>query len=150
MCRSKRLGLVFTLTALGLAIDAHPAQGQTMSFFRQFRDPRISLTFASDGSQVSGPVAAAADTSGIYVISNRSSCHAGVVRCADVSKYDDRGDELWTREFTIPAFARLSLRRAVADASGLYILALNEGAPSSVVRKYSADGNELWTRQLGF
>src|SRR5262245_9881791 len=94
MFRSKRLGIVFTLAALGLAISAHPSQWQTMSFFHQFGDPSIS-----------GTVAVAADPSGVYVISNGSSCHAGVVRCrADVRKYDDRGNELWTREFTIPAF----------------------------------------------
>ena len=140
MPRRKAFGLVFTLCASACAIGTLPAQGQTMSFFRQFSAPRVSE--ATD---------VAADASGIYVIGNRSGCSSAAVQCrADVSKYDYRGNELWTREFTAPALPRMVLIHAAVDASGLYVLGWNYESGPLLVRKYSVGGNELWTRELAF
>jgi len=37
-------------------------------------------------------------------------------------KYDSRGNELWTREFSVPSGARLTLSAIAADATGFYVL----------------------------
>lgn len=111
----------FALIAVGLAI-CNPAQGQTMSFFRQ----------SAPGTDVYS-TAVTADRSGIYVFGN-----------AGVGKYDSRGNELWNRAFSAPAH----VRAAAVDASGVYGLGLSGIGDQSFLRKYSSEGSELWTRQL--
>jgi len=123
-------GLAFTLIALGLAITTRPMHGQTISYFRQFTTPGMDRA-----------AGVAADASGIYVIGNRPSPQGG---SAGVRKYDSRGNELWTREFSVSA-----LGNPATDATGVYVLGV-AGGGVNVLRKYSAEGNELWTRQLDF
>ena len=121
MLRCKCFNLLFTWIALGLAISTRAIEGQTMSLFRRFSAPGFETV--------------AADASGIYVFWN-----------AGVSKYDSRGNELWTREFSVPA----DVRGAAADATGVYGLGFGGPANQFFLRKYSTGGNELWTRQLEF
>ena len=109
MSRSKRFGLVFTLAALGLAISAHPAQGQTMSFFRQFTTPWMDRA-----------VAVAADASGIYVAGNKPGPGGPV--SAGLRKYDSRGNEVWTREFSDPAGGNVTLYKTTTDSTGVYVI----------------------------
>ena len=106
-----RFGLILTLFALGLAIGVCPAQGQTMSFFRQFRTPGIG-----------GATAVAADASGIYVFGNKAA-PAGGQATAGVRKYDSGGVELWTREFSAP-HKDITLWKAATDLTGVDVLAL--------------------------
>ena len=134
----KPKGLAFSLIALGLAISTRPMPGQTISFFRQFTTPGMDRA-----------TAVAADASGIYVIGNRPAPQGGP-GSAGVRKYDSRGNELWTREFSVPALGNVQLIKAAADATGVYVLGFGGANGQFVLRKYSAEGNELWTRQLDF
>ncbi len=125
-------GLGFTLIVLWMATS--PMQGQTMSFLRQFTVPGMDRA-----------TAVAADASGIYVIGNRPG--RAFEGRAGVRKYDSRGNELWTREFSVSEPGR-----AAADATGVYVVGYVRSESGEIaaqsVRKYSADGTELWTRQL--
>jgi hypothetical protein len=60
-----------------------------------------------------------------------------------VRKYDTDGNELWSRQFGVSAYAFA----VDADASGVYVA--GGGGVGAFVRKYDADGNELWIRQFG-
>jgi uncharacterized protein (TIGR03437 family) len=111
------------LIALASAIGNRTLQGQTISFLS--RAPGIDEFSA-----------VAADASGVYVFWN-----------AGVRKYDSRGSELWTREFSAPVSGIIS---ATADATGVYMIEYGGDAARMLVRKYSAVGDELWARQLGF
>ena len=122
MLRHPRCRLVFMLITLGLAIGASPIKEQTLSFFRH-------------APEIDQYTAVAADASGIYAFWN-----------AGVRKYDSRGNELWTREFSAPAGGIIS---AAADATGISMAGYGDIAQLFVC-KYSAGGNELWTRQLEF
>ena len=119
------------------AMAISPMQAQTMSFFRQFTAPGIDSASA-----------VAADASGIYVIGNGAS--PGGLNSAGVRKYDSRGNELWTREFSVLTGARVTLSPAVADTTGFYVFGLDGTAGQGVLRKYSPSGGEVWTRQLEF
>jgi len=121
MLRSKCFNLLFMSIALGLAIGARAIEGQTMSLFRRFSAPGLETV--------------AADASGIYVFWN-----------AGVSKYDARGNELWTRELG----ASTNIKGAATDATGVYGLGSAGPANQFFLRKYSTGGDELWTRRLEF
>ena len=123
--------LSFTLIVLGLAISTRPMPGQTISFLRHLSTPR---TPAWDRVTT-----VAADPSGIYVIAS-----------GGLRKYDSRGNELWAREFSVPAPEGAALVRAAANATGVYMISWTNAESSRFVRKYSAAGDELWTRQLEF
>jgi uncharacterized protein (TIGR03437 family) len=123
---------MFRHSCFGLAIMVMALEAQTLSFFRQFSTPEIN-----------GATAVAADASGIYVFGTRRPGYFSAHTGAGVRKYDFRGNELWTREFTDSAY----IWRAAADATGIYVLT-SPGQPMVWLRKYSADGNELWGRQL--
>ncbi len=138
MLRNTCFSLVYTLFAIECAMGALPMAGQTMSLFRQFSTPGMDRA-----------TAVAADASGIYVIGNRGFSQGGGVR-----KYDSRGNELWTRELSVPARS-VQLVGAAADATGVYVAGYMRPVPlgdvvDPFVRKYSAGGDELWTRQLEF
>ena len=122
-----------------ILIGAASLAAETISFFRQFSTPGMD-----------GATAVASDGSNIYVIGNRwdpqvESSSAGI------RKYDPSGNELWTREVSAPGGASVTLARAAADATGVYVIAFAE--PAHLLRrlcKYSAAGDELWTRELEF
>src|SRR5689334_8203047 len=103
-CARRFSAMIVAAMAIG------PMQAQTMSFFRQFTTPGIDRA-----------IAVAADTSGIYVAGN-GPVEQGVQARAGIRKYDSRGVELWTREFSMPTGARLTLSAAAADATGFYVL----------------------------
>jgi len=73
-----------------------------------------------------------------------------------VRKYDESGNELWTRQFGSSAG---DLGYVTLDASGnVYVAGFTEGAlPGQLssgdrdvfIRKYDGSGNEIWTRQFG-
>jgi uncharacterized protein (TIGR03437 family) len=130
--KTKRLA--HTLIALGLAITTRPMHGQTISYFRQFSTPGIAEATVT------------ADASGIYVFESRPARPGGNAT-GGIRKYDAQGNEFWTREFTVP-HSYVSLRKAAADATGVYVLVFLGGEPVIWLRKYSSGGDELWTRQL--
>src|SRR4051794_33269963 len=85
----------FILIAFGPGIGARPMQGQTISFFREFSTPQMERASAI-----------AADATGVYVFGERPASD-GSLGSAAVSKFDSRGNQLWTRPFSAPATGRL-------------------------------------------
>ncbi len=132
----KPKGFAISLIALGLGIATRPMPGQTISFLRQFSTP------------IAGPTTVEADASGIYVFGSRPVPPGGHAT-GGISKYDAQGNELWTREFTVP-HSYVSFSKAAVDATGVYVLVLVGSEPLVWLRKYSSGGGELWTRQLDF
>src|SRR5687767_2174580 len=117
-----------------------PAQTPAMSFLRQFTSGGIESA-----------TAVAADQSGVYVAGIRTIPGVSTGR-AGVRKYDSKGNELWTREFTVtrefsvPVPGGPQFVRAAVDGTGVYLAEWT----AQVVRKYSPNGDELWTRSLEF
>ncbi|MEO8594078.1 MAG: hypothetical protein ABI759_12220 [Candidatus Solibacter sp.] len=110
--------------------------GQTISDFRQFSTPGIAGTTVT------------ADASGIYVFESRPAPPGGHAT-GGIRKYDAQGSQLWTREFTVSQ-SYVSLSKAAADTTGVYVLIHLGSEPVVWLRKYSSGGDELWTRQLDF
>src|SRR5262249_42757644 len=129
-----------TSLAIACALAGNPAWGQTISFFRQFSAPSLQRA-----------TAVAANASGVYVIGNSPLLHGGSYQ-GSVRKYDSQANELWAREFSVPAPFGAQLIGAAADDAGVYVIgylraAQNGDTAGVVLRKYSAAGDELWTRQ---
>jgi uncharacterized protein (TIGR03437 family) len=81
-------------------------------------------------------VRAAADASGVYVISGEP--------CL-LRKYGTGGAELWTRELRFPGLCGVA-----ADTTGVYVFGRDiPPILTSYLRKYSPDGAELWTTRFG-
>ena len=81
---------------------------------------------------------------------------------AFIRKYDEDGNELWTRQFGgvyAPLMGADDFGNAVAaDSTGVYVVGETEapldgqvdaGGFDAFIRKYDHDGNILWTRQFG-
>ncbi len=136
MLRNTCFSLLCALAAFDSAAFGVPVEGQPISFFRQFGRPGMDRA-----------VAVAADATGIYLIGDRPPWQSGV------RKYDREGNELWTREFSVPA-GGAQVIGAAADGTGVYIIGYfrnSQGMDAGqFVRKYSAGGDESWTRQLDF
>ncbi len=87
-------------------------------------------------------LAAATDTTGVYVLSfGVVGSGAGVL----ARKWDPSGNELWHREY--PTGFPTAI--AAADPGGFYVASgTGFGFVGTSLRRYDAGGNELWTRQL--
>lgn len=75
---------------------------------------------------------------------------------AYVRKYDENGQEQWTRQFGTGDFARVA--GMAADSGAVYAAGqvcgalpgqTASGSCDAYLRAYDHDGNELWTRQFG-
>jgi uncharacterized protein (TIGR03437 family) len=123
-----RLRALFVVLALGSAVSVRMAQGQEISFLREFEE------FTSANG-------VAVDATGVYVTGGEN---YGFVR-----KYDLDDNELWTRTFDVRSHGAKAI--AVNDAS-VYVLGFVESGfhsgSSSFLRKYDAGGNQLWIRQF--
>jgi hypothetical protein len=71
-------------------------------------------------------------------------------------KYDQDGDEVWTRQFGTAAHDHAVA--VAAESSGVYVAGntygslpgqVSAGDSDAFVRKYDAGGNEVWTHQFG-
>ncbi|HSB17623.1 MAG TPA: hypothetical protein VLE22_24450 [Bryobacteraceae bacterium] len=122
----KNSGALFMVIALGLAAGVPTAQGQEISFLREFS--------ISDWGAAHRVVV---DTSGIYVGGGGS---GGIF----VRKYSASGNELWTRQ--IPATNGGWTTGMAVDANGVYVVSSTRGKSS--VHKYDTSGNELWARPI--
>jgi hypothetical protein len=104
--------------------------------------------------------AIAAFGASVYVAGLTSGAFPGHINLgaedAFLSKYDESGNELWTRQFgTSDADEAIGV---FVDATGVYVAGLvagalpgliHNGGADAFVRKYDAAANELWTRQFG-
>jgi autotransporter-associated beta strand protein len=102
----------------------------------------------------------AADGSGVYVagfvdgtLPGQTSAGAGD---AFVRRYDEAGNEIWTRQFGTPFTEWVN--DVAVDASGIYVVGTTGGTlpgqtragdADAFVREYDTNGNEHWTRQFG-
>jgi uncharacterized protein (TIGR03437 family) len=118
---------LFSVLALGSAVSVRVAQGQEISFQREFEETSAN--------------GVAVDATGVYVTGGET---YGFVR-----KYDLDDNELWTRTFDVRSHGAKAI--AVNDA-GVYVLGFVESGfhsgSSSFLRKYDAGGNQLWIRQF--
>jgi uncharacterized protein (TIGR03437 family) len=138
MLRSMCCSFGFFLIALGSGIGARPMHGQTISFFREFSTPQMDRASAI-----------VADATGVYLFGERPASD-GSLGSAAVSKFDSRGNQLWTRPFSAPVAGRLQFIGVASEPTGIYVLVGVGDFLQFFIRKYSAEGNELWTRELGF
>lgn len=127
-----RFAVAGALGASLLAVSAPRAQGQRISFLREFN---ISGFDEARGVGV--------DATGVYVVGSGTAVGGGTQR-AFLRKYGPGGSELWTRQLgeTYPQTALVT-----ADATGVYVVWGAFYVPA-FVRKYDPAGTELWTRQL--
>ncbi len=106
----------------------------------------------------------AADSSGVYAVGVTDGALPGQTGAANgggsafIRKYDPKGTELWTREFTVAGNEQAN---AVAvNSTGVYVVGEaagvfpgaqvdSDGSFNFWVRKYDANGNEKWTSQFG-
>ena len=124
--------IAFVLCCVGSML-AH-----TISFLREFNTPATEQA-----------IAVAADGSGMYVLGNIPRT-VGTPGRAGVTKYDSRGNQLWTREIIAPEQGGVGPLKMLADPSGVYVLGSISQANAAwlLLRKYSPAGDELWTRRL--
>ena len=87
------------------------------------------------------PTTLAADPSGVYVAGNIGVGHSELF----VSKYDENGNQVWSRQIRITQNAYHVANGLATDVSGVYLGAWN-GNTQALLRKYSLAGDELWTR----
>ena len=87
------------------------------------------------------PTAVAVDATAVYVTG-----YVGFGRSElSVRKYDEGGNELWSRRLFISDGGYHLTAGMATDPSGLYVAAW-DGRTDGLVRKYSPAGDELWTR----
>jgi uncharacterized protein (TIGR03437 family) len=141
--------LCFLTVNFGLAIMHLAAQGQTISFLREF-----SVSGGNDRA-----IAVAVDSTALYVAGageeegegegegKRGTLHIGAGG-GFLRKSDELGNEQWTRRLG-PG----SANGIAVDAASIYVVGGGRyESPSGLpafASKYDAEGNELWTRQFG-
>lgn len=68
---------------------------------------------------------------------------------AFVRKYDNNGNEIWTRQFGT-SYGEGINKLVVDNAGNLYTIgSIDIGATDAFITKLDASGNQLWTRQFG-
>ncbi len=171
---TRQFGSLATDAAFGVTIDAsgvyvvgetqgalpnQTAAGGTDAFVRKYDTDGNHVWTRQFGTPSEDiPYAGAADATGVYVVGmtggvlpNQTSAGGadGFVR-----KYDQDGNELWTRQFGIAgdewAFG------IAAGPSGVYVAGEVRGPNETgvwnvdaFVRKYSGNGTHLWTERFG-
>jgi hypothetical protein len=130
-----------------------PAHAQTIEWVRQFGTDRGDKALAV----AKGP-------SGVYVAGQTAGLFAGetTVSVGDneafLSRYDEQGTALWTREFGSSTLGDDSATGVTTDQTGVYVVGTvqnallgqtSQGSTDAFIRKYTVDGVLLWTRQFG-
>jgi hypothetical protein len=137
--------LLFFMTSLA-------AYAQNIEWVRQFGTER------RDEAQ-----AIAKGPSGVFVTGNTVGIFPGESgELNDIqiflSRYDEQGNALWTRQFGSAAVERDDGTGVATDQTGVYVVGWTDGALSgqtsagstdAFIRKYDFNGNVLWTRQFG-
>jgi uncharacterized protein (TIGR03437 family) len=86
-----------------------------------------------------------ADATSLYVTGSLGYGHTELF----LRKYDEAGNELWSRRVRIPEGVYHVATGLAVDASGIYLSARDGyGFASGVLRKYSPAGEELWSRTI--
>jgi hypothetical protein len=150
---------------VGLANTALPGQvsaGGQDAFVRKYDGDGNELWTHQFGSSgfASEATAVAVDGSAVYVAGIALGALPGETSAGDndafVRKYDNNGNELWTRQFGTSGSDQVA--GLAADPSGVYLSGFtggtlpgqtSAGGQDAFVRRYDTDGNVLWTSQFG-
>ena len=147
---------IFLLLCLWLGALTISAQGQAITWIRQFGSASQFVSAPDD--QASG---VAVDASGLYVAGIYGGTLPGQTSAGDfdafVRKYNaTTGNEIWTSQFGSPS--RDDAFGVAVDATGVSVVGstfatlpgqTSVGGTDAYVRKYDTTGNVLWTRQFG-
>src|SRR5436190_21084312 len=144
--------IVLSLIVL-FVLSPVPAHAQTIEWVRQFGTDRGDKALAV----AKGP-------SGVYVAGQTAGLFAGetTVSVGDneafLSRYDEQGTALWTREFGSSTLGDDNATGVTTDQTGVYVVGTvqnallgqtSQGSTDALIRKYTVDGVLLWTRQFG-
>jgi hypothetical protein len=126
--------------------------------YRGRGDEKWTRQFGTSGCDFAEGVAAARGS--VYVGGTVEGALPGWISAGSwdgfVRRYDEDGNEVWTRQFGTEDFD--GVFGAAADDDAVYVVGQvfgalpgqqSSGSWDAFVRKYDADGNELWTRQFG-
>ncbi|MBI4904042.1 MAG: PKD domain-containing protein [Acidobacteria bacterium] len=102
----------------------------------------------------------AANSTGVYVVGWTGGAFTGQTNAGDadafIRKYDDLGNELWTRQFGTVAVEEgngVGVNAGgvfiVGSTNGIFSGQATAGSTDTFVRMYGHDGTELWTSQFG-
>jgi hypothetical protein len=134
-------------------ITSVPALAQTVEWIRQFGTSRVDEGLAV----AKGPTGVYVTGKTIGVFPGESSVALNDID-AFVSRYDEQGNGVWTRQFGSSTMEQDNGTGVATDQTGVYVVGWTDGAlpgqtslgsTDAFIRKYSPDGNVLWTRQFG-
>jgi len=132
---------------------ASPARAQSIEWARQFGTNTVDETQAV----AKGP-------SGVYLTGVTAGVFPGQTSLAPgdrdvfVSRYDEQGNAVWSRQFGSVPVQQDEGTGAATDQTGVYIVGwtlgtlpgqTSAGDTDAFIRKYDFNGNVLWTRQFG-
>jgi len=157
-------GNVYVAGIISGALPGQTSSGGYDAFARKYDDSGNEIWTKQFGGTLAYDVAygVAVDASGnVYVTGLPEGALPGQTSSggydAFARKYDDSGNEVWTKQFGTSANDEAS--SVAVDASGnVYVTGATEGAfPGQIssgnyddfVRKYDDSGNEVWTKQFG-
>jgi hypothetical protein len=136
-----------------LLIASVPARAQSIEWARQFGTDIV------DEAQ-----AVAKGPSGVYVTGVTNGTFPGQTSLAPgdrdvfVSRYDERGNAVWSRQFGSVPVEQEEGTGVATDQTGVYVVGwtlgilpgqTSAGDTDAFIRKYDFNGNVLWTRQFG-
>lgn len=134
-------------------VTALPTHAQTVEWVRQFGTFRTDVELAV--AKGPGAVYVAGNTTGIFP---GESSAALTGSDAFVSRYDELGNAVWTRQFGSTTGTADSATGVITDQTGIYVVGWTQGAlpgqtsagsTDAFICKHDAGGNLLWTRQFG-
>ena len=144
---------VIALIIVSFLATSKPAHAQTIEWIRQFgtnrKDEGLAVAKGPTGLYIAG------ETVGVFP--GETSVAPNDVD-AFVSRYDEQGNAVWTRQFGSTTFAQDYGTGIATDQTGVYVVGWTDGtlagqtsagSTDAFIRKYSPDGNVLWTRQFG-
>lgn len=146
-----RISIVASIVILSV-VTSLPAQAQNIEWVRQFGTGR------RDEAQ-----AIAKGPSGAFVTGNTIGVFPGEAAAlndteAFISRYDEQGNAVWTRQFGSAVVAQDDGTGVATDQTGVYVVGWTQGAlagetsagsTDAFIRKYDFNGAVLWTRQFG-
>src|SRR5262245_2712745 len=139
--------------AVSLLIASVPARAQSIEWARQFGTNTVDEAHAV----AKGP-------SGVYVTVVTNGTFPGQTSLAPgdrdvfVSRYDEQGNAVWSRQFGSVPVQQEEGTGVATDQTGVYVVGwtlgilpgqTSAGDTDAFIRKYDFNGNVLWTRQFG-
>ena len=155
--RSSSFGFCASIVAsliISFIVSSVPVHAQAIEWVRQFGttrgDTALAVAKGPSGVYVAGV------TSGVFP--GETPVVAGDDDQAFLSRYDEQGNVLWSREFGSSTPGDDNATGVTTDQTGVYVVGwvhdalpgqTSLGSTDAFIRKYTADGLLLWTRQFG-